>query len=88
MMSQLGHQATDEFDCPLLELTYKIFLRRSSSILKAVSVVHKCSSACKFVKKHIPRRVERETVTLSRLEYEHDFRGSLLYCLNVYCMGT
>ena len=53
MMSQLGHQATDEFDCPLLELTYKIFLRRSSSILKAVSVVHKCSSSCKFVSKWV-----------------------------------
>ena len=29
-----GQQITDEIECPLLELTHVIFLRRSSLILK------------------------------------------------------
>lgn len=87
-MSPLGEEAVDELDCPLLKLTHKVFLRRPSSILKAVSVVHKCSASCKFTMKQISRHVERETVNASRIEYEHDSIGSLLYCLNVYCMGT
>ena len=59
-ISPLGQQITDEIKCPLLEITHMIFLRRSSSILKAVSVVHKCSCSSKFINKHIPRLVERE----------------------------
>ena len=88
IVSPLGQQLTDECDCPLFELTHILFLRTSSSVVKPVSMVHQCSSSCKFTIKEIPRNVERETVNGSRIEYEHDFVGSLLYCLNIYCMGT
>jgi len=66
LVSPLGDQLTDVFDGPLLELTHVIFLTRRSSILKAVSVVHKCSSSCKFVKKEIPRNIERQNIRSNR----------------------
>ena len=58
---------TDEIECPLLEITHVIFLRRLSSILKAVSVVQ-------ILPSKIPRLVERETIATSRIEYEQDLK--------------
>lgn len=50
-------------------------------IARAVSIVHEC---CQFVVTQWPRTVERETISSSGLEYEHD----LTYCLNIYCMNN
>ena len=78
--------ATDELGCPLLYLTDTIFIVKTSAVLNAVSVVHKCESSCQFVSRLCPRNVERENISTYRLEYEHDYCGNYNYCLNVFCM--
>ena len=88
LLSPLGDPITNAYDCPLLSLTRTIFTARTLDVLKAVSVVHECARTCEFKIKEYPRSVEREEVSLSRLEYVHDFCSNLLYCLNVYCMRT
>ena len=88
MVSPHGNPITNECDCPLLLLSHEIFTTRALEVLKAVSVVHECGETCRFVDKETPRNVERENISLSRLEYEHDFSSNLMYCLNIFCIGT
>ena len=73
LVSSDGNPINNEYDCPLLILSNVIFTVKSSEIVRSVSVVHECSETCKFVNKETPRNVEREDISLSRLEYEHDF---------------
>lgn len=87
MMSPHGNQIMNEYDCPLLYLSHTIFTTKTSEILKAVSVIYECTETCQFVNKETPRSVDRD-VSLSRLEYEHDFTGNFMYCLKITCMGT
>ena len=75
MISPPGQQITDEIECPLLELTQVIFLRRSSLILKAVAI---CGTQMFIFMQVHQQVVERETIATSRIEYEHDFKDSLL----------
>lgn len=84
--SPLGDKIMNEVDCPLLELSHTIFTTLSSSVLKAVSVMHECSTTCHFVSKQIPQNIERESVSVSKLEFEHDFSSNLIYCLNLYVL--
>ena len=83
-----GEPITNEIDCPLLTLSRSVFTTRASSVFKRVSIVHECSGTCQFVSKAVPRNIERERVSVARIEYEHDFSSNLVYCLNVYCMST
>ena len=85
MVSLDGNPITNEYNCPLLILSHVIFITKSSEIVKSVSVVHECGDTCKFVNKETPRNVEREDISLSRLEYEHDFCTNFL---NIFCIGT
>ena len=84
MVSPLGAPILNEFDCPLLSLSHTIFTVYSTSIKKAVSIVHNCTDTCQFIDMECPRHVEREDVTIKRLEYKHDFFGNPMFCLNVY----
>lgn len=86
-MTPCGSNITNEVDCPLFELTRVIFVARSTTVLKAVSMIHECTASCKFSNKQIARNVEREQISTSRIEYEHDFKN-ILYCLNLYCMSS
>lgn len=86
MLSPLGEEITNEIDCPLLSLSNVVFATRSSFVMKAVSVVHECTDTCQFKNKEVPRNIEREPVSTSRTEFEHDFIGNSMYCLNIYCM--
>ena len=88
MVSPLGTPILNEFDCALLSLSHTIFTMNSMGIKKAVSVVHNCTDTCRFIDMDCPRHVERQDVTIKRLEYKHDFSGNLMFCLNVYCMKT
>ncbi len=86
LQSPLGEDITNDIDCPLLSLSNVVFATRSSSVMKAVSVVHDCSDTCQFKNKEVPRNIERKPVSTSRTEFEHDFIGNSMYCLNIYCM--
>ena len=88
MVSPLGIPITNEFDCPLLCLSRIIFTTTSSDIVKAVSIVHECTETCQFIDTDCSQQVEREDITMTRLEYKHDFTGNFMFCLNVYCMRT
>lgn len=85
VMAPSGEPITNEVECPLLLLTQTIFLAAPSMISNSVSVVHECDKNCTFTTKQASRRIERESVSRSKLEYEHSFSNSM-YCLNVYCM--
>ena len=80
-----GTQITNEMGCPLFELSNIIFTVSSMSVLKAVSLVHECAASCKFSMEQVPRNVERELVSTSRIEYKHDFTN-LMYCFDLYCI--
>ena len=84
LLSPLGDPITNEYDCPLLSLTHTIFTARTSEVLQAVSVIHECTGTCQFITKECPRKVEREEVSLSRIEYVHDFCRNFMYCSNLY----
>ena len=86
MVSPLGTSILNEFDCPLLSLSHTIFTVNSTGIKKAVSVVHNCTDTCRFIDMECSRHVEREDVTIKRLEYKHDYSENLMFCLNIYCM--
>ena len=86
MQSPSGELLTNEIDRPLMMLSNLILAVRSSSILKAVSMVHECSNTCQFVTVPFPSNIERERVSMSRLQYKHDYSENNMYCLNIYCM--
>ena len=52
-LESAGIQITNDIDCPLLLLSKTVFTTRSTSILRAVSIVHECSGTCVFVNKAI-----------------------------------
>ena len=79
LLSPLGDPITNEYDCPLLSLTHTIFTAITSEILNTVSVIHEGTGTCQFITKECPRNVEREEVSLSRLEYVHDFCRNFMY---------
>lgn len=73
-------------DCPLLFQLDVILLVPSSSILRTVSIVHECSSRCKFVQDRATTKLyEREHVQLSGSTFNHDYSNHL-FCLNVYSL--
>ena len=84
--SPLGDPILNELECPLLTLTRTIFAVKTKAVKRAVSIVHECTTTCQFVTKMCPRKIEREQVLFSRLEYEHDYAQNYMYCLNIYAM--
>ena len=86
LTTPLGDVLTNELDCPLYCLSRTIFTTAASTVIKAVSMAHECTETCHFDTTEVPRNVERESFSASRLEYIHDFTGNLMYCLNVYCI--
>lgn len=81
----------DEFDCPLAILADEIIVVPPSSIIRPVSVVHACSTSCKFVQSGSRVSMfEREELEISRknqVTFRHDVLNKL-YCINVYCTGN
>ena len=75
---------TNDFDCPLFTMTNTFRLVPSSSIATEVSFVH---SYCKFSQSTPLVTVERVSVSLDRILFEHDYRANTMYCLNIYCMN-
>lgn len=84
MTSFDGETLLNQFDCPLLTLTNRIFAVHPDCILTTVSVVHQCNSSCVFVEKPCISNVERECVSQKSLVYQHDWSNDM-YCLNIFC---
>lgn len=80
-----GTEITNEWNCPLLELQYRIEVLHSSSVLRAVSIVHQCTNTCTFNRRKALRTVERESIEQESLTYSHDVKN-MMYCLNIYKM--
>lgn len=79
----------NEFDCPLYVLSTKFELVASASIAAEVSFVHTCNDKGKFVTNHCPAFVERETVSVDNLHFDHDYstNNMYMYCLNILLMN-
>ena len=75
----------NEYECPLLAITNRIFSADCSQIKQAVSIVHECSDSCTFDWGSSCRRIEREASGEKALVYTHDWTN-MLCCLNVYCV--
>eukprot|EP00731_Ephydatia_muelleri_P001801 Em0001g1801a len=60
-----GQTILNEYDCPLLELSKRIFTTSCHSIQSPVSVVHECSTSCVVQQGSSAESVEREEVIVS-----------------------
>lgn len=86
LLSQ-GEARKNELGCPLLLLTHMIVTLRASVLLNAVSIMQECDVTCKFLTRQCPRNVERQSLSFSALDYQHNFYN-YNYCFNVYCMKS
>ena len=82
VLTKLGTPILNEFDYPLLMLTHCIFTLRPQELVKAVSIIHKCTESCQFTDKEGIRNVEREDVTFPGIEFKHNFIDNNMFCLN------
>ena len=83
MFERLG--ITNSYDCPLLELTNELLVVESKTIVREVSIVHECTTSCKYVEKQLSISVERESVNSNQLVYEHDYQNNY-FCFNLYAI--
>ena len=81
-----GQPICSEMDCPLLTLADQFYAVSPEHLLTPVSVVHRCTSSCKFGTQSSHRNVEREAVTQTSLVFEHDW-SNVNYCLNRFCVN-
>ena len=80
-----GTAILNDRDCPLLTSMNYIRGIAPSSVVSAVSIVHECTTDCKYTNCKATI-IERETVTISNgLNLVHDYSNNF-FCLNVYCM--
>lgn len=77
-----GRMLVNEVDCPLLELKATIEIVPSLAVLDVISVVHQCTSTCRF-KEDREVTIEREEVKMNTLGFYHD-SSNKMYCHNVY----
>ena len=61
-IDSFGIPILNEFDCPLLTLIPQFKCISSDCIIQSISVIHQCSSSCKFTLTNIPTIVERHLV--------------------------
>ncbi|KAL5460040.1 hypothetical protein EMCRGX_G033453 [Ephydatia muelleri] len=67
----------NEYECPLLAITKRIFSADCSQIKQAVSIVHECSDSCTFDWGSSSRRIEREASGEKALVNTHDWTNML-----------
>ena len=75
----------NEQDCPLIQSTNIIMVINSKDIVAPVSLVHQCTSTCKFSLQTVTTTIERKSAEQNRLIFKHDFINDI-YCINNYCM--
>ena len=82
-----GQPCLNEFDCPLLTLTTVLRVLSPTVIVRAVSVIHQCTSTCVVDFMRIATRTERQGITENTLRLKHDWSNTM-YCYNVYCIAN
>ncbi|KAL5500104.1 hypothetical protein EMCRGX_G011607 [Ephydatia muelleri] len=80
-----GEQLHNAFDCPILELTRKLFIVPSADIQRPVNIVHECTDSCTFSEVATTLSVEREQLVSTKLTYIHDWDNPY-YCYNIFCV--
>ena len=82
-LSELGTK--NDQDCELLELESRTIELDPTKIIKKVSIIHDCTSTCKY-SSNATFTIERELTTSNKkLTLEHDLLRNV-YCLNPYSM--
>lgn len=87
LLSSQGESIENGFGCPMLLLTHTVMTVKASTLVNAVSVVHKCGSTCRFVTRQCHKNIERQVLSCESLDFQHDF-CNYNYCRNVYCMKS
>ena len=77
----------NNIDCPLLHLCNTAKAVLSTTVRRAVSVVHECGPTCTFQRTSVLRNAEREHIATQTLTFSHDY-GNPMFCLNIYCMNS
>ena len=76
----------NEFDCPLLSLTNNYHFVIPDIVHTTVSILHQCTSSCKFITRSYVLNFEREQTSQSRLTFQHHLTDSMfffyLFCIN------
>ena len=81
-----GTVITNDRDCPLLSAMNYVTAVDPKDIISAVSIVHECTTDCKF-KAGSGRKIERQAVDLQTgLTLQHDYTNNTFFSLNIYCM--
>ncbi|KAL5489080.1 hypothetical protein EMCRGX_G018130 [Ephydatia muelleri] len=80
-----GEQLHNAFDCPILELTRKLFIVPNADIQRPVNIVHECTDSCTFSEVATTLSVEREQLVSTKLTYIHDWDNPY-YCYNIFCV--
>ena len=88
-MDSFGIPITNDYDCPLLSLTYLFHCIPAHCILQSVSLIHECSPTCNLQCINTSSTVERLSVSSQKhtCMFVHDFSNNL-YSFNVYCMHS
>ena len=89
LTSATDEPCTDQFDCPLLTLTYDLCLTTVSCVIKTMCIVHHCTQACSFFDNVTCSRVERKPVASSKSVFLHNscnrtYRYNIFYTSNNY----
>lgn len=87
VISLLDQPSTNEFDCPLLNLTNDLHILSVSFVVKPVSVVHCCTDSCNFMDSVASINIEREYIASSKLVFVHD-PHNYLFCYNIFCTSN
>ena len=74
-----GQLCLNQFDCPLLTLTKVIRVYSPAAIVRAISVVHQCTSTCVVDSMHIATRMERQRVSENTLRLKHDWSIVIMF---------
>ena len=73
-----GSAVTNDMECPLIMPTHRFEIIESRKIIAPISMVHECSTSCRF-QACTTRTIERQTVTDSST---HD-KSNNLYSINI-----
>ena len=76
----------NEFDCPLLSLTNNYHFVIPEIVFTTVSILHQCTSSCKFITKSSFLNFEREQISQSRLTFQHHLADRMFF-LNLFCIN-
>ena len=75
----------NDYDCPMLCLSDSLILIPSMQDIRPVSILHLCNSDCTFKSSVTAHVIERTSVNVSSLSFQHNYCNDL-YFYNIYCM--